>query len=140
MHIKIQEIKAQETYRLRHEVMWPNMPLDFVKLDNDENGLHFGLYKDSNLVSVISLFINDDTAQFRKLATKVSEQGHGYASLLLQHIMSIVSNKNLTKVWCNARADKVSFYKRFGLDETSEKFIKEGINYVRMENKLTDNI
>ena len=33
--IEIREIKAQETYPLRHEVMWPDEPLDFVKLNND---------------------------------------------------------------------------------------------------------
>ncbi len=140
MQIKIHEIKAQDTYILRHNVMWPNKPLDFVKLDNDKDGLHFGLYKNSNLISVVSLFITDHTAQFRKLATKTSEQGNGYASLLLQHIMTTVSKENITTIWCNARVDKVSFYERFGLCKTSKTFTKEHINYIQMEKVITDNI
>jgi len=40
LHIEIKQITAQETYNLRHEVMWPDKPLDFVKLDNDEEGLY----------------------------------------------------------------------------------------------------
>ncbi len=54
MNIKIREIQAQETYKLRHQVMWPDKPIEFVKLNDDENGIHFGLLKDSNIISVVS--------------------------------------------------------------------------------------
>ncbi len=65
----IKEITTQEVLPIRHEVMWPDQPLDFVKLENDDTAIHLGLYVHNQLVSVISLFITDNEAQFRKFAT-----------------------------------------------------------------------
>ena len=139
MSIEIKEISAQETYNLRHQVMWPDKPRDFVILSNDEEALHFGLSKDSTITAVVSLFINNNSAQFRKLATKNSEQGNGYGSILLKYLMSIVSNKNIEVLWCNARSDKTSFYEKLEMIQTPKKFVKEGVNYVIMERIFTNN-
>ncbi len=57
MSIKIKEIQAKETYELRHQVMWPNKEKEYVVLENDKEGVHFGLFKDEGLISVVSLFI-----------------------------------------------------------------------------------
>jgi predicted GNAT family N-acyltransferase len=139
MSIKIKEIHAKETYDLRHQVMWPNKPKEFVILNNDEEGLHLGLWKDANLIAVVSLFTKDRCAQFRKFATKASEQGNGYGTLLLNHLMQVISKKEIQKVWCNARADKTSFYEKFGLLQTSKSFTKEGVKYIIMEKVFTSN-
>ena len=86
--VKIEQISAAETWPLRHEVMWPEMPFDFIQLPEDKNGIHFGLYVNNDLKSVVSLFsTNTHTAQFRKFATKIEEQGKGYGSKLLLHLM-----------------------------------------------------
>ena len=57
MNIKIKEIQAKETYELRHQVMWPNKKKEFVILENDKEGIHFGLFKDENLISVVSRYL-----------------------------------------------------------------------------------
>ncbi|WP_298517489.1 GNAT family N-acetyltransferase [uncultured Kordia sp.] len=138
MSIKIKEIHATETYHLRHQVMWPNKPQEFVMLDNDEEGIHFGLLKDSIIISVISLFIENNVAQFRKFATKISEQGNGYGSVLLTHVMNVVSKeKKIDKLWCNARVDKTLFYERFGMVQTTKKFSKGDIQYIIMEKNVS---
>ena len=36
---KITQIKAEETYDLRHTVMWPNQPREFIILDDDKDGI-----------------------------------------------------------------------------------------------------
>ncbi len=134
MSIKIKVINAQETYNLRHQVMWPDKPREFIILNNDEEGIHFGLLKDSTIISVVSLFIKNNCAQFRKFATKTSEQGNGYGSILLHHVIELISNeKKIEKLWCNARADKTSFYEKFGMIQTTKNFIKGDINYIIME-------
>jgi predicted GNAT family N-acyltransferase len=138
LHIEIKQITAQETYNLRHEVMWPDKPLDFVKLDNDEEGIHFGLLKNNAIVAVVSLFVEGNKAQFRKLATKTSEQGKGYATGLLQYLINYtVEIGDIHCLWCNARADKTGFYKNFGMIETEQIFQKGGLNYCIMERKLS---
>ncbi|MGB3152386.1 MAG: GNAT family N-acetyltransferase [Maribacter sp.] len=134
MNSTIREIDARDTYAIRHEAMWPVKPLEFVHLDNDEEGTHFGLFRDSILLAVVSLFITGNQAQFRKLATKTSEQGNGYGTLLLKHLIIYVSNeKQVIRLWCNARVDKTDFYKKFGMAETSKTFGKAGMNYVIMD-------
>lgn len=136
MCITIKEISPEETYQLRHEVMWPNKPLEYIKLKNDDKGIHFGLWKDSNLVSVISVFIHEHSAQFRKFATSKLEQGNGYGGLLLKYILTNIDNNNVEKIWCNARADKTAFYEKFGLYKTLKTFSKDRINYVIMEKPI----
>ncbi|MET7030347.1 GNAT family N-acetyltransferase [Sediminicola luteus] len=132
----IKTIPAPATWSLRQAVMWPDKPLDYIKLPHDHLGLHFGLFRDEELVTVASLFIIDDNAQFRKLATKTSEQGKGYGSHMLQHLLKVAHSKGVEKIWCNARKEKTGFYHKLGLIETTQTFSKGNINYVVMEKML----
>ena len=157
MNIRIASIAAHQTWSLRHRIMWPHKSIDYVKVPEDENGLHYGLYKDNNIVSVVSLFIttpcsdrssNNDSiaeAQFRKFCTETSEQGNGYGSMLLQHMFDELrkqeyspqqENVVVDRVWCNARIDKTGFYKKFNMKETNETFERGGQEYVIMETQL----
>ncbi len=113
--------------------MWPAMPFDYVKLEEDKHGMHLGLFKQEDLVTVVSLFFKGDEVQFRKLATKVSEQGKGYGTLILEHIVLICKEKAVKKLWCNARVDKTGYYKKFGLKETENRYTKGGIDFVILE-------
>lgn len=129
----IREISSAEAWLIRHQVMWPNEPLDYVKLPNDDAGIHYGLFLGSQLTSVVSLFVINQEAQFRKLATFVSEQGHGFGTELLSHLFKQIESLEVKRIWCNARVDKASFYHRFGLKETAPSFVKNGQSYVVME-------
>jgi len=133
MNEEIKQIAAYETYALRHQVMWPNMPLEFVQLKDDAKGIHFGLFKNTKLIGVVSLFVTATGAQFRKLAIAGAEQGKGYGTRLVQHIIEHVNtDKNSTHLWCNARADKIKFYQKFGMVESGERFQKEGVAFCVM--------
>lgn len=133
MEIEIKEIEASETWGLRHTVMWPNMPFDYVKLEEDKHGMHLGLFKDKDLVTVVSLFFKGNEVQFRKLATKESEQGQGYGTQVLEHIVLLCKERGVKTLWCNARLDKTKFYQKFGLQATEKKFTKGGIDFVILE-------
>ncbi|MGY0038773.1 GNAT family N-acetyltransferase [Pedobacter sp. NJ-S-72] len=136
MDIIIKEVNACETWDLRHRVMWPEKTIDYVKLEEDRYGTHFGLFKGDQLISVVSLFITDQQAQFRKFATDNNVQGQGYGTKLLEHLMNVARHYNVTEIWCNARSEKAPFYKRFGMIEVGEEFSKEGINYVKMQRTI----
>lgn len=136
MEYKILEIPVYKVLEIRHTVMWPTKPIDYVRLPNDNEGRHYGLYINDELVSVISLFIENSEAQFRKFATLLSYQGKGYGSILLNEIMAIAQQHKLSKVWCNARVEKSTFYEKFGMKATDQTFEKGGIQYVIMEKKL----
>ena len=137
MSIEIREIEAEDTYQIRHEVMWAHKSIDFVKVDEDTEGVHFGLFDAEKLVSIVSVFYKNDEMQFRKFATLVEVQGHGHGTLLLNHIFQQAKNQGIKKIWCNARSNKTTFYAKFGMLETDIRFVKEGIEYVVMEKILT---
>ena len=121
------------TWEIRHKVMWPDRPLNYVKLPNDPEGIHYGLFVEKELISIVSVFINEREAQFRKFATLQKYQGSGYGSKLLSFTLSELQQKHVEKIWCNARVEKSAFYERFGLQLTDSTFTKGGIDYVIME-------
>jgi N-acetylglutamate synthase-like GNAT family acetyltransferase len=134
MIVKI--ISAAETWPIRQLVMWPNHPMEFVQLEDDDKGIHYGIYKDDELVSVVSCFEQDKEMQFRKFATLQHMQKQGWGSSLLHFILEEARKKGITKVWCNARLDKKYFYEKFGLTATDKHFIKVGILFTIMEIKF----
>lgn len=131
--MEIKKINASDTWQIRHKVMWPDQPFEFVQLEEDNLGLHFGAFENEKLVSIISCFVSDGEMQFRKLATLNSYQGKGIASQLLKHIFESAREKKLKKVWCNARTEKKQFYEKFGMVDTGETFSKAGQEFTIME-------
>lgn len=131
--IQIEQIRFDLTWRIRHEVMYPDQPYDIIKLDNDDEGIHFGLFAHNQLTAVISLFHTGKVYQFRKFATITSQQGKGYGSQLLQHVIDYVKSFSAEKLWCRARVSASGFYNKFGFVETGKRSVNNGIDFVIME-------
>jgi len=132
----IKQITAEQTYDLRHRVMHPNFPMEYIKLTKDQEGIHFGLFVDEKCITVVSIFLEDNKLQYRKLATEESEQGKGYGSQMLRHVMTYAKKQKATTVWCNARVNKTDFYFKFGMVKTNKTYFKGGFDYVIMEKIL----
>lgn len=134
-NFSIKPITYQQTWEIRRKVLWPDQPMDYAKVANDEEGLHFGCFVDGKLVSVISGFFNEESkeAQFRKFATLHDYQGKGYGSQLLSHLMDQLTTLGATRIWCNARVNATALYERFGMHKTNQVFTKLGFDYVVME-------
>jgi GNAT superfamily N-acetyltransferase len=128
----IRSISPADTYALRHQVLWPDKPLDYVKIEDDATGYHFGACRAEELLSVISLFINGEEARFRKFATHPDFQGQGLGTALLQHVFGEARRQGVRRIWCDARQDSAGFYACFGLQPESAVFYKGPIPYVRM--------
>jgi len=129
----IRSITAADTYPLRHQVLWPDQPLDFVKVPEDEKGIHFGYFVDNQVVSVISLFVDDHrVARFRKFATHPDFQRQGLGSALLEIVFERAIELQATRIWCDARLDAKPFYERFGMKQEGDTFFKGDIPYVKM--------
>ncbi|MBF4507921.1 GNAT family N-acetyltransferase [Flavobacterium sp. JLP] len=131
--MEIRKIEASQTWQIRHEVMWPDQPFNFVQLEEDNVGFHFGVFDHEKLVSIVSCFFTDEEMQFRKLATLEKFQGKGIAGELLKFIFEYAKERKMKKVWCNARTNKKSFYEKFGMVDTSRTFIKKGQEFTIME-------
>lgn len=97
---QIQTIPAQETYSLRHQVLWPDRPLASVKLTDDEQGLHYGAFYEGQLIGVISVFAEtSDRFRFRKFAVDTSWQERGVGSALLTEVIAQVRTKKARILW-----------------------------------------
>ncbi|MDU0369258.1 GNAT family N-acetyltransferase [Hymenobacter endophyticus] len=134
--ITIRPIKAAETYPLRHEVLWPQESIEYVKLNQDEQGHHYGAFRNGKLVSVISLFMDGGVARFRKFATRPDCQGQGIGSQLLRQVLDDARQKGAQRIWCDARAVNENFYRAFGLEPEGNRFYRGTIPYIRMAKDL----
>jgi len=125
----IEEIDLETVWQIRHQVMWPERDASFVRIPEDTDAKHLGFVVDGQCVSIISLFKTPDGLQFRKFATLVSEQGKGYGSALLAHV---IQNHPHQTIWCHARIEKQAYYEKFGFVGRDMPFEKNGKRYVRM--------
>ncbi|RYZ19973.1 MAG: GNAT family N-acetyltransferase [Chitinophagaceae bacterium] len=130
---EIRTVAPEAVWPLRHRVMYPNLEFDAIKLDDDAEGIHFGLFDEGGLVSVVSVFRRGTELQFRKFATETALQGKGHGSALLKHVIDVARREGATRLWCNARRNAAGFYQRFGFRETAETFYKDGYEFVVME-------
>jgi GNAT superfamily N-acetyltransferase len=131
--MEIKKMEKERVWDIRHRVLWPDRDIEYIQLEDDNEGIHFGLLVEDKLVSVISLFVGDRVAQFRKFATLQEEQGKGYGSMLLGYTLNEASRLGAKRIWCNARKNKTHFYSRFGLVEKGNILEKEGQQYIIME-------
>lgn len=136
MSITIKNITTEDTLLLRRDVLYPHWQLEQVRVDHDDEGLHFGLYDGRELVTVVSLFISGPSAQFRKLATAAHCRGKGYGKRMMQHLKDICLQHNVRKLWCNARDSAETFYLQLGYTRTSDMFYKDDIAFYKMEISL----
>lgn len=113
--------------------MYPTWPLERVTLPHDADGLHYGLYEDGRLVTVVSLFIEGNSAQFRKLATANDQQGKGFGKQMMQHLLEVCRAKGIGTLWCNARESALSFYRQLGFTVFSDRFFKDDLPFLKMK-------
>ncbi|MBB6003407.1 GNAT family N-acetyltransferase [Arcicella rosea] len=138
--MEIKKISPNDTWAIRQSVMWPDKPITYVQLEEDENGLHFGVFENDELLSIVSLFIENDNAQFRKFATQVIHQGKGHGSALLNFLIHECEKQHIKTLWCNARITAYPFYQKFGFEIVSDTWTKDGIEFVKMSKTLKTQI
>ncbi len=131
--LQIEQLPPSLTWRIRRDVLYPQQPIDTMQLPDDANGIHFGLYVNHSLSGVVSLFMKDQVAQFRKFAVLKTMQKKGLGTVLLRHLIDYSKGLPLRSLWCNARVDARGFYEKFGFRVTSETYTIHEITYVKME-------
>lgn len=136
MSISIKPIQAEQTWPMRQKVMYPEFSLEQVKLKDDAQGQHFGLFVGEELTVVVSVFIDNSKLQFRKLATKTEQQSKGYGKQMMQFILELTSAENLKMIWCNARLTASPFYQQFGFEVYGETWQQDGHTFVIMQKQI----
>ncbi|GGE96679.1 GNAT family N-acetyltransferase [Hymenobacter cavernae] len=134
--IIIRVIQPEDTYALRHSVLWPDKPLEYVKIAEDNEGQHFGAFHEERLLGVISLFVQKEAARFRKFAVDPKYQRQGIGSELLTRVMQEARQRGATTIACDARQEATGLYYKFGMKPVGSVFYKGPIAYVRMQKAL----
>lgn len=134
--LSIEQIPPRITWRLRKDVLYPDLQLQDMQMKEDNHGYHFGAFEDNKLVGVVSLFKHADDWQFRKLAVVADGQGKGIGTKILAYITAFVERENGTILWCNARLSATAFYEKLGYIKVDKEFYKNGVDYIRMQKSL----
>lgn len=124
MNLTSKPIPYTDTYHIRHLVLWPDKPVEHVKVVGNESAIYIGAFSQDKHVGVISLFIANDHAPFRKLAVLPEFQGYGIGRVLIKQCITIEKNKSVKTLWCDA-----SFYEKLGFIIDPEVFTKSSILY-----------
>jgi len=132
----IRTVDIDTILKIRQQVMYPEEEISYVQLPEDNKGRHLGLYINDKLVSVVSLFEQENAIQFRKFATLANQQGKGYGSQLLDYVIQQAEKEGKQLIWCNARASARGFYERFGMYTTGESWWKKNIEFIKMEKRF----
>lgn len=136
----IKTINLEEALPVRHQVLWPDKPIEFCLVDGDEEGIHLGAEIDGKIVSVASLYIANGEARLRKFATLPAFQKQGIGTALIEYALNYLNESNVSIFWCDARESAIGFYQRFGMHTKGERFYKSGVPYFKMRLSLNDRI
>lgn len=132
MDIVITQISTTECLPIRQKVLWPDRNLEHSMVPEDDQGIHFGAYAEDKLTCVASVFVTNSEARLRKFAILPAYQLRGIGTQILTHIIERMINRNVSKLWCDAREPAIDFYARFGFDKEGDLFFKNGVPYVKM--------
>jgi predicted GNAT family N-acyltransferase len=136
---EIGEIPLEHVWKIRQNSLWPDRPLDFVKIDQDAEAWHIGILYNEQWISCLSVFFEGaGLAQFRKFGTLVAFQGQGFGSQLITYMFESLKSKGIHSVYCSARVEKTAFYERFGMQKAGCPYEKNQKQYIRMELTLTN--
>ena len=134
--MEIKKVETSTVLPLRHQVLWPDMPFEYVKVAEDDSAVHLAIMQGENAICVISLFEDESGLRFRKFATDPSFQNRGYGSQMMQYVIQYATEQGYPRIWCDARADALRFYEKFDFQKFSEVFHKGDIPYFKIEKKL----
>lgn len=127
--------ELQKIYLLRTEVFVVEQACPYQEVDNlDLIAQHLWLENEADGEILAYLRIIPAGAQFDEVAlgrvlVKKTARGAGLAKQLLQHGLDIVGPQPIK---IEAQYYLRNFYKTFGFEEISEKFLEDGIPHVAM--------
>ena len=127
--IEIKQIKVEETYSIRKEELRKNMDLSTqFEGDFDKETFHLGLFKDKELVSIVSFTssyykeFEGKQFQLRGMATKEEYQGQGLGRKLIDQALKILIDKKSAVVWCHSRITAIDFYSKMNFKKIGVVF------------------
>lgn len=127
----IKEITAQETFIIRQSILRQGKPIEACAFEGDnlKTTHHFGLFENSNLTGIISLFVKTNSIfaqnsqiQIRGMAIVEAYQKKGFGEALVKHCEDYCDSNQFDLIWLNARARAVGFYNKMGYEINGNPF------------------
>ncbi|MFM2480824.1 GNAT family N-acetyltransferase [Celerinatantimonas sp. YJH-8] len=131
--MQIHKVIKEQVIPIRHQVLWPDKPVEFCCLEEDAQGIHWGVFLEDRLVCVASIYVERDEARLRKFATLPEFQRQGIGSALIRHIIEVLHQLPVSRLWCDARESACAFYQGLGFTRCSDCFYKSDVAYYQME-------
>ncbi|MFC2109258.1 GNAT family N-acetyltransferase [Bacteroidota bacterium] len=127
--IEVRIIETKTTYPIRLELLRHNSPISHeFSGDIDEDTFHLGVFFEGDLVSVSTYMkashqnFKGSQYQLRGMATKEKFQGKGFGKIMIQKAESLLKEKGIEILWCNAREVALKFYQKQGFQLVGELF------------------
>lgn len=121
--INIREIRPEDTYSIRQQILRPGRPFEEVQFsgDTDITTVHLGAFFNDKLVGVASFvsnphkdFADREQYQLRGMAVLPEVQKMHIGQQLLQWgEVYLREQRQVNFLWCNARESAVDFYRKF---------------------------
>lgn len=125
----IRTIAAEQTLAFRHTHMWPDKPLEHVKVPGDDAARHLGAFDGEVLIGVASFFREPPGLRLRKLAVAPHYRRTGLGSRLIRQGATLAQQQGFTELWCDARQTARGFYEALGFTLDEATFEKSGLTY-----------
>ena len=126
-------ITAEETIPLRLAVLRPGLPREAAIFPEDARAVHFGAFRDGEIVAIASLLREDLPGEagrgwrLRGMATAEAAQSQGIGGQLLRACLHYVAARGGEILWCNARTEAAAFYAKHGFAVRGEEFEIPGV-------------
>lgn len=125
------EISAEKTFPLRRAVLRKDLPQEphEFKGDFEEGTFHLGYFENEELQGVVTVMVKDSEAQIRGMAVAENQQQRGIGAALLTAAEERIAEKNVHRIWMNARETAVLFYSKHGYKVLGERFMIKPIGW-----------
>jgi len=129
--IEIKQIKADETYALRHLILRPHQQIEdcIYETDFEETTFHIGVYQEGTLVTVVSFnkenhpdYTFENQYRLRAMATLEMHRGKGLGRMAVTYAEAILRDLGVSFIWCNGRTNVENYYEKLGFKRRGEVF------------------
>jgi predicted GNAT family N-acyltransferase len=130
---EIRRARLEEILRLRHEILRPGRPVETAHFDGDgePETRHYGVFEGGRCVAcatVVRRPWGDEPAwQLRGMATATDRRRGGFGRRLLARLEDDLRAHPVRRLWCNARVEAASFYRKHGWQVASDVFVVEDV-------------
>ncbi|WP_232324896.1 GNAT family N-acetyltransferase [Halobacillus mangrovi] len=129
--MEVKKIDAEDTLSMRHGILRANQPKEASQYPKDleQNTFHLGAFHDNTLVSIASFFDEktdkietESQYRLRGMATLPEWRGKGAGSLIIKEAETILQQRDVDVLWCNARTSAAGYYDRLNFKQVGEVF------------------